>query len=128
MKKMMIYLMIIITVLILPNTLFAFNPNISVSPKEPTGISPMVSTILGIIQWVGYAIAIGMLIYIGVKYTMSAANEKADLKSASINFVIGAIIIAGASTICGWVVTAFENADAEAGARLSPNTEIYEII
>ena len=44
-----------------------------------------------------------MLIYIGIKYTMSAANEKADLKRGLINFVIGAVIIAGAATICGWL-------------------------
>ena len=46
-----------------------------------------------------------MLIYIGIKYTMSAANEKADLKKGLINFVIGAVIIAGAATICGWLAS-----------------------
>ncbi len=61
-----------------------------------------VKTILQAIQWIGYAFALGMLIYIGIKYTMSAANEKADLKKGLINFVIGAVIIAGAATICGW--------------------------
>ena len=62
-----------------------------------------VSKILGLLQWIGYAFAIGMLIYIGIKYTMSAANEKADLKKGLINFVIGAVLIAGAATVCGWV-------------------------
>ena len=44
--------------------------------------------ILGNIQWIGYAIAIGMLIYIGIKYTMASASEKADLKGYMIKFVI----------------------------------------
>ena len=64
-----------------------------------------VQKVLGAIQWIGYAFAIGMLIYIGIKYTMSAANEKADLKKGLINFIIGAVIIAGASTICGWLAS-----------------------
>lgn len=71
-----------------------------------TGTAPWeggVSKILGAIQWIGYAFALGMLIYIGIKYTMSAANEKADLKKGLINFVIGAALIAGAATICGWI-------------------------
>lgn len=74
----------------------------SVDAKLDQG-SGAIQKILGAIQWIGYAFAIGMLIYIGIKYTMSAANEKADLKKGLINFVIGAVIIAGAATICGWL-------------------------
>ena len=61
-----------------------------------------VDSILGTIQFVGYAIAIGMLIYVGIKYVMASANEKADLKNAMIKYVIGAILIAGAATIAPW--------------------------
>lgn len=71
-----------------------------------------VSKILGLLQWIGYAFAIGMLIFIGIKYTMSAANEKADLKKGLINYVIGAILIAGAATICGWLADFGENLEA----------------
>lgn len=76
--------------------------NISASMGQGKGA---VNQILSAIQWIGYAFAIGMLIYIGIKYTMSAANEKADLKKGLINFVIGAVIIAGAATICGWLAS-----------------------
>ena len=111
MKKTIIYLMIISIILILPSTILAFGGINDPNPKPLEGTDNMVGKILGIIQWIGYAIALGMLIYIGIKYTMSAANEKADLKRASVNFIIGAIIIAGAATICGWVTTFFENAN-----------------
>lgn len=82
--------------------------------KAPGEMGNAVTNILGAIQWVGYAFAVGMLIYIGIKYVMSAANEKADLKKGAINYVIGAIIIAGASTICGWIVK-FGNKDMLSG-------------
>lgn len=75
----------------------SINTGVSSLPTQTAG------NILGLIQWIGYAIAIGMLIYIGIKYVMSAANEKADLKKGLINYLIGAIIIFAASTIVGWV-------------------------
>ena len=36
---------------------------------------------------------------------MVPANEKADIKSSLVKYVIGAILIAGASTIAGWIFT-----------------------
>ena len=59
--------------------------------------------ILGAMQWVGYAIAVGMLIYIGIKYVMSAADERANLKGALVKYVIGAILIVAAVTVVGWI-------------------------
>ena len=64
-----------------------------------------VADVLGAIRWVGYAIALGMLLYIGIKYVMSAANEKADLKKGLINYVIGVAILVGASTIFGAIAS-----------------------
>ncbi len=51
--------------------------------------------VLGCIQLAGYAMAIGMLLYLGIKYMMAPANEKANLKSSSVKYVIGALLIGG---------------------------------
>lgn len=59
----------------------------------------MASDVLGFLQYAGFAIAIGMTIYAGMKYMMSAANEKAELKESSMRLVVGAIIVAGVSGI-----------------------------
>ena len=81
-------------------------PGLSVTPTmEVSDAKQPIQDILGAIQWIGYAFAIGMLVYVGIKYTMSAANEKANLKGGLINWIIGAILVAGVSTICGWVVS-----------------------
>ena len=115
MKK---YIVIFTTValLLVPSLVFAF---VSMGPSAtpPDGTTKMVQTMLGAIQWIGYAIAIGMLIYIGIKYVTSAANEKAELKSASVNYIIGAIIIAGAVTICNWAVMFFQSANSDGNAQ-----------
>ena len=105
MKRVISVLLTLAMLATMFSTFFALPGDLtSVDPKLEQG-SGAVSKILGAIQWIGYAFAIGMLIYIGIKYTMSAANEKADLKKGLINFVIGAVIIAGAATICGWLAS-----------------------
>ena len=99
--------------------IYAFDHAISDPIENPSvdpGVSEMVNVILGVIQWVGYAIAIGMLIYVGIKYLMSSANEKANLKQDSINLLIGAIVIFAAVTICTWCVTFFKSAGGGGGA------------
>ena len=36
------------------------------------------------VLWVGYAVALGMVVYIGIKYITGAAEAKANMKSAVI--------------------------------------------
>ena len=103
MKKIVRVLLTLAMLATMASVAFAVPVSIGAVTLEHGGTA--VSKILGAIQWIGYAFAIGMLIYIGIKYTMSAANEKADLKKGLINFVIGAVIIAGAATICGWLAS-----------------------
>lgn len=71
------------------------------------GVNPVgnaiASKILGAFQFIGYAIAIGMLIVVGIKYTMASAEDKASLKSSSIKYIVGAILIAGAFSVAGFM-------------------------
>ena len=66
----------------------------SVTPALPDAtMEDMIDEILGMLAAIGYAVAAGMLIYVGIKYVMASANEKADLKNSSIKYVAGAIIL-----------------------------------
>lgn len=66
----------------------------SVTPTLPDAtMEDMIDEILGMLAAIGYAVASGMLIYVGIKYVMASANEKADLKNSSIKYVAGAIIL-----------------------------------
>ncbi len=103
MKKFMSVLMTIaMLAMMCCNVVFAYS---SITPKveAPGGADTTAGTIIGAMQWFGYAIAIGMLVFIGIKYVMASANEKADLKNALIRYVIGAVLIVFAVTIAGWV-------------------------
>ncbi len=77
----------------------SFKPSADMSGEA----TKFANKILGFVQWAGYAIAVGMLIYVGIKYVMASANEKADLKNSLIKYVIGAVLIAGAATISQWI-------------------------
>ena len=55
------------------------------------------------VMWLGYAIALGILVFIGIKYMTGAADAKANRKSAITSWVIGAFVVVMAATIAGWV-------------------------
>lgn len=102
MKKVMSLLMTVAMLAMMCSTVFGFS-GIEPTVTAPNGANDTASTIIGVMQWFGYAIAIGMLVFIGIKYVMASANEKADLKNALIRYVIGAVLIVFAVTIAGWV-------------------------
>ena len=64
--------------------------------KETTGEDKLVEKawdITSALLWFGYAIAVGILIYMGIKYAMSGANEKAELKGTFSKYLIGIALI-----------------------------------
>lgn len=94
--------MILMTSVVLAegNGFGTFTPNTDKIQEEAGSTA---SSIIGYIRWIGYAIAAGMIIYIGIKYVMSSADEKANLKGAMIKYLIGAVLIIGAVTIADWI-------------------------
>ena len=62
------------------------------------------ANIVGSLKWIGYAVAIGMLIYVGIKYVMSSADEKASMKGLLVKVVIGCLIIVLSTTIVDMVI------------------------
>ena len=105
MKKfisMLISIMIVLVMFAMP-VLAESIPTPDMTKITETGAKTAAETILGVVKFLGYAIAIGMLIYVGIKYVMASANEKADLKNALVKYVIGAILIAGATAVAGWI-------------------------
>lgn len=103
MKKVMSVLMAIAMLFMMYTAVFADYSGITPTVSAPDGAGDTAGTIIGVMQWFGYAIAIGMLVFIGIKYVMASANEKADLKNSLIKYVIGAVLIVFAVTIAGWV-------------------------
>ena len=91
-------------------------------------ITNSVGQIVNAVSYIGYAVAMAMLIFVGIKYAMSPANEKADVKAGLVGYLIGALLIICASTIATLFVdiAAGEGADAEGLASdiISKATEL----
>lgn len=79
--------------------------NVVLASDAAGEITKKVGTFVNIIAYFGYAVALGMLAYIAMKYMMSAASDRANMKQGAINYLIGAFLIAGASTIATAVVS-----------------------
>lgn len=79
--------------------------NIDITPEMPVSgeAGVLAGKIIGAMRWIGYIIAIGMLVYIGIKYIMASADEKASLKGALVKYIIGAVLIVAAVSIADWV-------------------------
>lgn len=62
-------------------------------------IGKVTSAVLSAIRYAGYGISLIMLTYIFIKYMLSGASEKAEVKKNLIPFAIGAVVLFAASTI-----------------------------
>lgn len=60
--------------------------------------------LIGIITTVGVVVAVIILLVLGIKYMMGSASEKAEYKKTMIPYLVGAILIFGASAITKVVV------------------------
>lgn len=71
----------------------------TVNPDGSDSIRKILSVILDVTRTIGAAVAIVILMVIGAKYIIASAGERADLKKYAVNYVIGALILFGASGI-----------------------------
>lgn len=72
------------------------SPNVGV-------IQGPVQNILGVVRWIGYVVAIFMIVYIGIKYLTAGAGQKAEVKSTMVPMLVGAILVALAPTLANWI-------------------------
>jgi len=81
---------------------FALNP-----PTPDFSMFSFIDPILGVIKWVAIVVAVVMTVYIGIKYLTAGAGTKASVKSDMIPLLIGALIVATASTLTQFAFDTF---------------------
>ena len=70
--------------------------NPTTSGEAAGKVTSMSNQIIGIIQIIGTAIAVVMLIWLAIKYISAAPSEKADIKKSATIYVVGAVLLFGA--------------------------------
>ena len=73
------------------------------SPAQEN-VTTIGNQIIGIITTIGVVVAVIVLLVLGIKYMMGSASEKAEYKKTMIPYLVGAILIFGASAITKVVV------------------------
>ena len=64
-----------------------------------TGITHVGGQIINILTTVGIVVAVITLLILGIKYMIGSASEKAEYKKTMIPYVVGMILLLGASAI-----------------------------
>ena len=59
----------------------------------------LVNTIIGWLTGIGMAVSVIVLLVLGIKYMMGSAEEKAEYKKTMIPYLVGAVLVFGASAI-----------------------------
>lgn len=73
-----------------------------------TEFTSFAGKVVGLIRTIGIVASVIILMIIGLKFLMGSAEEKAEYKKSLMPYVIGAVILFGASTIAGFVVNFFK--------------------
>ena len=55
--------------------------------------------IIGILQWIGSAVSVIVVVVNGIKYMLASTGEKAEYKKTFIYYVIGSILVFSAVNI-----------------------------
>lgn len=107
-KKIVIYIVVFLcTIITLTNFCYAIDTgaysNIYTDNNKQTSIFDAGGLILGVAQTVGMAVAILMIVILGIKYIISSPEDKATIKDKAVIYVTGAVIIFAASGLVGMI-------------------------
>ncbi len=120
-RKVKIIAMIITMCFVLAFSVNVIRATGTISIPSPTGgtttqkINSSSGIVLGVIQAVAIAAAVIMLIVLAIKYVTAAPTEKADVKKSAAIYVLGAVLLFGASGILG-IIQSFSTEVVGSGA------------
>ena len=77
------------------------------------GIMNVGGRIVSIVTTIGIIVAVVVLLVLGIKYMMGSAAEKAEYKKTMIPYLVGALLIFGASAIAKAIIAMSENLTAD---------------
>ena len=114
MKNKIISILLVLMFVMMPVVNYVqatdINNLVSIGKIEPKALSGIDSaTIMGVVVWIGYIVATGMVLWVGLKYVISGAGEKAKAKENIIPIIVGALLITTGSTIVSVLIDIYGN-------------------
>lgn len=107
--KIITILLTILTVVLIASTCFADEIDVTsidgkaggVDVKQVGEVGNKIATIL---RAVGTVLLVVVLMVLGIKYMLGSAEEKAEYKKTMIPYLVGAVLVFGATQIAGAVL------------------------
>ena len=90
-------------------------------PGDSGPLKNATNSVIGAMMWVGYACAIGMVVFIGIKYILASADEKASLKGMLVKVIIGSFIIVLSLQITNAVISIMSDGS---GGSVEDNSDV----
>ena len=111
--KIIMAVMLVMVVFTMVAPVYAIDPQEIASQIKTDGTAAektkeVSGQIIGLVQIVGTAIAVIMLVVLGIKYVIAAPSEKAEIKKSALIYVIAAIFLFAAVNILA-VIQDFAN-------------------
>ncbi len=77
--------------------------NANVNSTVQSNMKGPLGQVIGTLQWIGYGIALIMVVWLGIQWMIAQPAKKAELKGKMWSMAIGIILIVAGSTIVGMV-------------------------
>lgn len=104
-RKILLSILIVLIIAVISTSVFADEITSSMAGiSASNGNSKIISTgqqVLGIVQAVGMAVAVIMLMVMAIRFMVASVEEKAQIKEQMKPFVIGAILLFATSAFLG---------------------------
>lgn len=115
--KIALTILVLIVVIANISTCFATTPanfdfggfNKTADSSLTNPVRDAAGAILSVVRIVGTGVAIIILAVVGMKYMIASPGDRADFKKAAIQYVIGAVIVFGASNILTILIPVFRS-------------------
>lgn len=83
-----------------------FDPSNKINSTTDTTVLKKAGKIIGAIQGFGSVVALGALVYIGIRYMIGSTEEKAMYKETMIPYLIGSILLFASVNVVGAIYDA----------------------
>lgn len=92
----------------------SFTENTGITDKMG-GLENAIGSVITVLKWIGYAIAVIMVLWLGVQWMLAQPAKKAELKGKMWSIAIGIILLVGGVTILDIVWGLAENSGLSSG-------------
>ena len=113
--KIISIILVVMTILSAFSMVFATSGPSIPTPSDVTGssdISNIAGGVIYVIQIIAFAAAVIMLIFVGIKFITASPEAKAEIKKTAVIYIVGAILLFGASGVLALIQTLAGNVSA----------------